>query len=91
MLYLSGGDGKLKIIVLETKNIEELLKGRPAHSPDNSVLIAWTPDAEWLAQQINNSKGDASKISAAIDAASKRPEKPVRPYHEMKVVDLKGE
>jgi hypothetical protein len=82
MLYMSGDDGKLKIIILESANLEELKKGRPARTPDGSVLIAWTPDPVWLADQIMDSEGDGEKIGRLIDEASKRPEKPSpRPKH----------
>lgn len=82
MLYLSSGDGALKIIVLESANLEELKKGRPAHTPDGTVLIAWTADPVWLADRLMDSNGDTDKIAKAIDEGSKRPEKPgPRPKH----------
>jgi hypothetical protein len=80
MLYMSG-DG-VKVIVLESANLDEIRKGRPAKTPDGSVLIAWTPDPVWLADKIMDSGGDAEKIAALIDEAAKRPEKPTpRPKH----------
>jgi hypothetical protein len=79
MLYMSGPE--LKIIILETANLEELKKGRPAVSPDKSVLIAWTPDPTWLAEEIAKTDGDGEVIAKLIDQAAKRPEKPLRPYH----------
>lgn len=82
MLYLNGDN--LKIIVLETANLEELKKGRPAKTPDGSVLIAWTADPVWLADKIMDSDGDAEAIGKLIDEAAKRPEKPgPRPTHKM--------
>lgn len=82
MLYLSDSETGLKIIVLESANLDELRKGRPAHSPDKSVLIAWTPDPVWLADKIMDSGGDAKRIAELIDEAAKRPEKPSpRPHH----------
>lgn len=87
MLYLSG-DG-VKIIILESGNLDELRKGRPAHTPDKSVLIAWTPDPVWLADKIMDVKdGDANEIVRLIDEASKRPEKSTRPYHKPYEVHL---
>lgn len=83
MLYLSDKTGALKIIVLESANLDELRKGRPAKSPDGSVLIAWTPDPVWLADKVMDSGGDARAIARLIDEAAKRPEKPRgRPHHE---------
>jgi hypothetical protein len=81
MLYMITDDSKLKIIVLETPNMEELMKGRPAMTPDGSILIAWTPDPVWLADQILGSKGDGALILKAIDEASRRPQKERRKYH----------
>lgn len=82
MLYLSDKEGTMKVIVLETANLEELRKGRPATTPDKSVLIAWTPDPVWLADKILDSDGDVKKIADAIEEAAKRPEKPgPRPKH----------
>lgn len=81
MLYLNGDN--LKIIILESANLEELKKGRPAKTPDGSVLIAWTADPVWLADKIMDTGGDAVAIGKLIDEASKRPEKPSpRPTHE---------
>jgi len=81
MIYMQG-DG-VKIIILETANLEEIKKGRPAHTPDKSVLIAWTPDPVWLADKIADSDGDGPTIARLIDEASKRPQKPLRPHHGM--------
>lgn len=76
MLYLKSTDGNLKIIVLESANLEEIKKGRPAKSPDGSVLVAWTPDPVWLAHRLMDASGDAAEIGRLIDEASRRPEKP---------------
>lgn len=89
MIYMKSQDGTVAIIVLETANLEEIRKGRPARTPDGSILIAHTPDPEWLAQQIMASGGDVQEIGRAIDEASKRPEKPLRPYHEHRKIDLR--
>lgn len=83
MLYMTTTNGELKIVILESANIEEIKKGRPAKTPDKSVLVAWTPDPVWLADQILMSDGDAETIAKLIDIASKRPQKPFnRPRHE---------
>jgi len=89
MLYLQG-EG-LKIIVLEQGNIDQLLQGRPAHTPDKSVLIAFTPDPVWLADRLEDSGGDARKIAQLIDEASKRPPRPAnRPTHKTRTVTFGG-
>lgn len=80
MIYMQG-DG-LKIIVLETANLEELRKGRPAKTPDGSVLIAWTPDLPWLGARLTEAMregADSAEIGLLIDEASKRPENPTPP------------
>ena len=90
MIYLSG-EG-LKIIVLESANLDEIRKGKPAKTPDGSVLIAWTPDPVWLADKILESDGDAKKIADAIDESAKRPQKPSnRPKHETHIKTFLGE
>ena len=82
VIYLSGDDGKLKIVILETANLEELKKGRPAKSPDGTVVVAWTADPVWLADKLMDCDGDPKKIAALIDEATRRPEKPSpRPHH----------
>jgi hypothetical protein len=80
MLYMSGD--KVKIIILESSNLDELRKGHAARTPDGSVLIAWCPDPVWLADKIMDTKGDGAAIGKLIVEASKRPEKPSpRPRH----------
>lgn len=90
MLYMTAGE--LKVIILETGNLDELKKGRPAKTPDGSVLIAWTPDPVWLADKIIDSKGDGPTIAKLIDEASRRPEKPgPRPTHGTYLKSFLGE
>lgn len=84
MIYMSAGDGKLRVVILETANLEEIKSGHPAKTPDGEVLIAWTPDPEWLSEKIIASGGDAQAIGKLIDEASKRPQQPTRPYHKMR-------
>lgn len=84
MITLTGDkDGKpFHIIVLETGNIEELKKGRPAITPDGAVVICWTPDMVWLADKLADSNGDPAVVAKLIEEASKRPQKPInRPTH----------
>ena len=82
MLYMKSSGGDLHIIVLESANLEEIAKGRPAKTPDGEVLICWTPDPVWLADKVLDTAGDAEKIAKLIDESSKRPQQPPRPYHE---------
>lgn len=82
MLYMTSTDGSLRIVILESANLEELKKGHPAKTPDGSVLIAWTPDPVWLADKLMETNGDGAAVAKIIEEASKRPQKPsTRPYH----------
>lgn len=76
---MTSADGSLKIVVLETANLEELRAGRPARTPDGSVLVAWCPDPVWLIERVKESGGDGAAIGRAIDEAAKRPQQPVLP------------
>lgn len=80
---MKSDDGALRIVVLETANLEEIKKGRLAKTPDGSVLISWTPGMVWLADQLMSlPSGDAEAVGRLIDEASRRPEKPgPRPKH----------
>lgn len=82
MLYMKSDDGDLKIIVLESAQLKKLEEGSPIRTPDNSVLIAWTPDPAWLAEQLMKCDGAAARIGELIDEAAKRPQQPVRPLFE---------
>lgn len=86
MIYLEGPG--VKVIVLETANLDEIRKGRPAQTPDGSVLIAWTPDPAWLSAQIAASDGNAELIGRLIDEAARRPETPLREYFQIRKVDF---
>jgi hypothetical protein len=80
MIYMTGEN--IKIIILESGNLEELRKGLPATTPDKAVLIAWTPDPVWLSDKLADCDGDGETIAKLIGEAATRPEKPTpRPYH----------
>lgn len=82
MIYMKSDDGSFKLIVLETANLDELKKGRPARTPDGSVVIAWTPDPVWLSGQLGDTDGSMECIADLIEQAAKRQEiPPSRPYH----------
>jgi hypothetical protein len=92
MLYLKSADGAVSLVVLESANLEELKKGRPAVTPDKSVLICWTPDPVWLADRLMDTNGDAGAIARLIEEAAKRPEKPgPRPKHKPHQHHFKGD
>ncbi len=95
MLQMKGTkpDGRqFHILVLETKNLEEIQKGRPVVSPDKAVMICWTPDPVWLADKLQETGGDVTAIARLIDEAAKRPQKPSdRPAHGAHVKDFAAE
>ena len=82
MIYLSANEGKVKLIILETENLERIKQGHPAVTPDKSVAIAWTPDPVWLADKIQDTGGDMEQIGKLIDEAAKRPQAGPRKHHE---------
>ena len=95
MIYMRGtrGDGQsLRIVVLETANLEKLKAGGTVTTPDKEVLICWTPDMVWLADKLADTKGDAAAVAALIAEAAKRPQKPLdRPPHPTHVKDFAAE
>lgn len=93
MLYLKSDDGKVRVVVLDTANLEALRAGRPASTADGEVLIAWTADPVWLADKIMDvPDGDVAAIAAIIDESARRPQKPVgRPTHKPHLHQFGGE
>lgn len=92
MIYMKSTDGDVKIVVLETKNLELMKQGKPVKSPDGSVLIAWTPDPVWLADKLMDCDGDPIAIGRLVDESSKRSQKPSnRPQHETYVKSFLGD
>lgn len=91
MLYLASKNGEVKIVVLESQNLEKLKAGFPITTPDKSVLIAWTADPVWLADKIMDVEdGDMMAVAKLIEESAKRPEKPRdRPYHETRLHEFK--
>jgi hypothetical protein len=89
VLYLTG-EG-IAIVILEKGNIDEILKGRPAKTPDGKIIICFTPDPVWLADKIQDTSGDAAQIGRLIEEASKRPQRPAnRPTHEKYIKSFLG-
>lgn len=72
---MTGGDGKLHIVVLEPQNVEEIMKGHPAISPDRAVMVCYAPDVDWLSRELAKTDGDAQQIAKLIEQAATRPEK----------------
>lgn len=82
---LHGSDkGVCVMLVLEPGNIEKLQRGEPIHKWLNEfipelptkveLLLAYTPDAVWVAEQVKGSK-DAIELATVIERSLSR--KPV--------------
>ena len=75
MIYFRTTDGRCCMVV-ELENLNRLVDGRPMKSPDEMVLVCYTPDMAWTAEQVR-ALGDPQMITGAqlaeiIDASSKR-------------------
>jgi hypothetical protein len=82
MFYFSTRDGQ-HIVILEPENLEAVKAGKFAKSPNRAVLVAYTPDAEWLGEQImmNADKLDPETLDRLIKESQQRPEKRGRAHH----------
>lgn len=52
MIYLKTEQGKT-MIVLEPVNMQHVIRGGVAHTPDGSAVVLYTPDGPWFAQQLS--------------------------------------
>jgi hypothetical protein len=90
MLALHGGDkdgNEIVLMVLEPGNLEKLKQGQPIHKYLSEFLpgmtrkvelvFAYTPDMDWVVQQIGKSR-DMDTIVTAIHESLSRPEIVVR-------------
>jgi hypothetical protein len=82
MIYLKLSDDR-KLIVLEPENIGRLRAGKPASTPDNAVMVAYTPDAAWVTEELIKLGGKISPDALAelLSESLGRPEVNMRPYH----------
>lgn len=74
MIYLQAPGGKFRVVVIDTTEADRIRTGAPVLSPDRSIMLAWTPDPEWLLQRIQTGAGTSGDIARAIDEAARRPE-----------------
>jgi hypothetical protein len=65
MIYLKVGEQS--VLILEPGNIERLIAGSPAVSPDRSMMIAYCPDIEWLGQQIIASDKSVESLEKLLE------------------------
>lgn len=74
MIYLQAPGGRFRVVVLATAEVDRIKGAAPILSPDKSLMIAWTPDPEWLLERIRTGAGSSNDIALAIDQAARRPE-----------------
>ena len=84
MIYMTGENRDtskdVKIIVLESRNLEHMKGGQPLITPDQSVIVAWTPDPEWVRDRLQElPDGDIGGIGRVLEESAKRPQKEVPP------------
>jgi hypothetical protein len=91
MLYFNTRGGQ-HIVILEPENLEAVKAGQFAKSPNKAVLIAYTPDAGWLGEQIvaNVNNLTPELLDRLIAESQQRPEKRGRAHHPMMEVIKDG-
>jgi hypothetical protein len=86
MLYLKSPDDKVRLVVLEAGNLDDMRAGRSIGTPDGEVVMTYTPDPVWLADKVLDSGGDMDLIIDLITESQARPQKPAdRPDHKTAV------
>jgi hypothetical protein len=92
MIYISVGPKNQRLIILDAHNLEALKKGKQAATPDKHVMIAYTPDIGWTAEQLIQMSGvfvgsgglvgiDPFKLDAILEEGLTRPIAPQQPEH----------
>lgn len=78
MIFIGMKDGST-LIILEPGNIERMRDGKPLISPDNRVMVAFTPDMEWtqdrIMEMLRNAGGkvDPKLVDDILRAGLNRP------------------
>lgn len=82
MLYFRTQDDR-HILILEPENLEALQSRDFVKSPNNTVILALTPDAEWLQTELIARAGKISPeiLEALLKESQTHPEKKGRAYH----------
>jgi hypothetical protein len=81
VIYLSTGDQH--VVILEPGNIEAIKAGGMDITSNKAVLVAYTPDAVWLGEQITANFDNLSPATLVrlIRESQARPEVNERPHH----------
>jgi hypothetical protein len=86
MIYMKTVSGS-HIIVIEPDNIDKMKAGEPLHTPDNEVMVCFTPDIEWVQDQFIQAQMAGTLGPETIEDVLKRslvrPEVKNRIYHPM--------
>jgi len=75
VIYFTTTDGRACLII-EMENLNRLVDGKPMKTPDDAILVCYTPDMAWTAEQIAL-LGDPEKVTGEhladiIEASAKR-------------------
>ncbi len=70
MVYLKIGSQMM--VILEPANIERIMAGSPAATPDRQVMVAYCPDIEWLSEQIVNSDKSIESLERLLEIGLQR-------------------
>lgn len=74
MIYMMGE--RLRIVILESASFEGMRQGQQVVTPDESVVIGWTPDPVWLSDQFARSDGNFLDLRRLIVESASRPQAP---------------
>lgn len=80
MIYLNNAGGQ-HFVILEPGNLDALKAGKFARTPNNAVIMAYTPDLEWLQEQLIGRVDSLNPevLEHLLEEGKSRPEKRDRP------------
>jgi hypothetical protein len=70
MIYLKVG--AQSVVILEPANVERIVAGLPAVSPDRTVMVAYCPDIEWLTAEITASDKSVDQLNTLLEQGLSR-------------------
>lgn len=79
MFYVTGDlHGKpMRLLVLETDELETILEGERLVTPDGEVFVCWTHDMSWMQEKVAakfaDCDGEFDSVDELIALATKRP------------------
>ncbi len=81
MIYMKRTDGQ-RLIILEPANLKVMKDGDFVRTPDGTCEILFTPDCEWVSQQIALRGTAPKELEAILEEGKTRAEVYTRPHHE---------